>query len=935
MSIFAFEHKTIEKLPSSQASFIKKFLQNDADATGKLRHPSFLSAAETFRDEGGIMVFATKECTPLVSILSKCKLSLTEIQAGLLDIAEGLEFLHNVNKMAHLSVCPQSIFVLPNGRWVLGGLGYSTSLGPDGFCQRSNILDGYDNLRPSDAGSCLGPLPSLRYVAPEVVHGASMGYMAGPKSDGFSLGLVAAELLSIANNNSSGDNNSSVSVLANVSHGDLYGHKAATTTPGVVFNCGWRTQMETSSRNVSPSVCAAVDGLLRMLPDQRVDVTSLISSLKGEHSISLLRRVDRLALGDLDSLETQRLDVELREMDLGCLEKRVLATRILPSLCSAVAQAASGANSIAWEVTGGLIKILKFLLQDSMETSANDDTMWQGAWKALGASLTAKEVPFNVVVLLANELSFIKTISERAVVPVSNKQTSYSSSSSTGSEMNAIHQQLETFLLKILLVPSLSAIALASTKAFILRTTTQRLDQYIPRIIHIIEGEIVKGNTTLKFELASRQRAAVILEEVLKEGIIPSEILPKLVIHPLNVLAMKDIFHRDPLTTCAISKALVALAGHLTDKDKHACIASLIILLSDAELCQSDFKTYVVDALTNLTRQMASERPLASSASQVSFDFPPLSSTSISLPTNKHHATSNAMCMGSKVETTSFASLANGDSFIPPPSASSALTSGEIKTPQRTSLFPSTSGSTLNNNFMNINNSGNSSGAIPTDDFFGSFAMSSASNIKPVSPSSARNQNDLFTNDCIIPPPPTPPSTTASTTITFADKLAKNRAQNKPHVPAAPPSISRNAASSGLNSSSDFFSGLGFNHSDTNNNQMIHSSTQNTTTANSNSTSTNTNSQSLNFTTSSYSYQSADPFGLSGLTAGMPKQQPVSSGFDAFKAFDTINSNPTPSAQNNNFDAFSAFNNLVPNQRGNGLAPAASSQKSDLDMFFK
>jgi len=45
----------------------------------------------------------------------------------LLQLAEGIEFLHQ-NKMIHLSITPENVYLTPTGKWKLGGFQFSTVL---------------------------------------------------------------------------------------------------------------------------------------------------------------------------------------------------------------------------------------------------------------------------------------------------------------------------------------------------------------------------------------------------------------------------------------------------------------------------------------------------------------------------------------------------------------------------------------------------------------------------------------------------------------------------------------------------------------------------------------------------------------------------------------------------------------------------------------
>ena len=82
------------------------------------------------------MAFATEPCfcslanvlgnhenmpTPLPDEFSSYKLFEVEIKYGLMQVAEGLSFLHKDVKMLHRNICPESIIINSNGAWKIAG----------------------------------------------------------------------------------------------------------------------------------------------------------------------------------------------------------------------------------------------------------------------------------------------------------------------------------------------------------------------------------------------------------------------------------------------------------------------------------------------------------------------------------------------------------------------------------------------------------------------------------------------------------------------------------------------------------------------------------------------------------------------------------------------------------------------------------------------
>lgn len=117
------------------------------------------------------------------------KISELEAKHGLLQIADGLTFLHQSAGLVHRSISPRSILVTRSGSWKLAGFGFTVPL--DGQISTRNCFD-YSDRHPSNLGQALHP--SLNYVAPELV-ATGRGVAILPAADVFSLAAVTYELI--------------------------------------------------------------------------------------------------------------------------------------------------------------------------------------------------------------------------------------------------------------------------------------------------------------------------------------------------------------------------------------------------------------------------------------------------------------------------------------------------------------------------------------------------------------------------------------------------------------------------------------------------------------------------------------------------------------------------------------------------------------------
>ncbi|KAH0338727.1 kinase-like protein, partial [Aureobasidium melanogenum] len=230
-SVFVFDKKSLE--PSSSAlgggrgssSSIKRAqeevidrLKKEASSLARLRHPSILELAEPIEEtrNGGLM-FATEQVTvSLAALLAEkddqersgrgagrgsryvvrgndgqdeireLELDELEIQKGLLQIAKGLDFLHQSAKLVHANLTPDAIFVNAKSDWKISGLAFSTPFSDSvssPSLSLSEVLNHDPRLPPSVQ-------LSLDYTSPDFV----LDNNINPSADMFSLGLLIIAL---------------------------------------------------------------------------------------------------------------------------------------------------------------------------------------------------------------------------------------------------------------------------------------------------------------------------------------------------------------------------------------------------------------------------------------------------------------------------------------------------------------------------------------------------------------------------------------------------------------------------------------------------------------------------------------------------------------------------------------------------------------------
>ena len=228
VSVFTFDRKSLDVSNAgfgsraTSATSVRKIqdevverLKKEASSLARLRHPSVLQLVEPIEEtrNGGLM-FATESvlCSLSAALAEKDRSSnpshrsITrsqstdvvtsrlsqdvgidelEIQKGLLQIAKGLEFLHDSAKLVHANLTPDAIIVNAKSDWKISGLSFAGP--PDGAeghqtipqISLSEVL--YHDSRVPESVQL-----DLDYTSPDFVLDANINYLA----DIFSLGLV-------------------------------------------------------------------------------------------------------------------------------------------------------------------------------------------------------------------------------------------------------------------------------------------------------------------------------------------------------------------------------------------------------------------------------------------------------------------------------------------------------------------------------------------------------------------------------------------------------------------------------------------------------------------------------------------------------------------------------------------------------------------------
>ncbi|KAH3681839.1 hypothetical protein WICPIJ_007193, partial [Wickerhamomyces pijperi] len=183
VSIFIFDKKKFEAIlvknnisKKGDKSIITdayEVLRAQVSNLAKFRHPNILTIIEPLEEHKASFIFVTEYLTNCLNSVET--LDDVLIQKGLLQVCQGLKFLHEQAKFIHLAIQPCSIFINENSDWKLGGLGHIQPAELEEY-----FIKQYDPRIPNFINI------AFNYTAPEVV----MDSRISAASDVYSLGAL-------------------------------------------------------------------------------------------------------------------------------------------------------------------------------------------------------------------------------------------------------------------------------------------------------------------------------------------------------------------------------------------------------------------------------------------------------------------------------------------------------------------------------------------------------------------------------------------------------------------------------------------------------------------------------------------------------------------------------------------------------------------------
>ncbi|XP_054844268.1 SCY1-like protein 2 [Eublepharis macularius] len=318
VAVFVFDKKLMDKYQKFERDQIIDSLKRGVQQLTRLRHPRLLTVQHPLEESRDCLAFCTEPVfaslanvlgswdnlpSPVPCDIKEYKLYDVETKYGLLQVSEGLSFLHSSVKMVHGNLTPENIILNKSGAWKIMGFDFCIqSTNPSEQEPKYSCKEWDPNL-PS---LCL---PNPQYLAPEYILSVS----CETASDMYSLGAIT---YAVFNNGKP---------IFEVNKQDIY--KSFSRQLDQLSRLGSNTL-----QNIPEEVREHVKLLLNVAPAVRPDADQMTK-------IPFFDDVGAVTLQYFDSL-FQRDNLQKSQFFKGLpkvlpkLPKRVIVQRILPCLTS-------------------------------------------------------------------------------------------------------------------------------------------------------------------------------------------------------------------------------------------------------------------------------------------------------------------------------------------------------------------------------------------------------------------------------------------------------------------------------------------------------------------------------------------------------------------------------------------------------------------------
>lgn len=384
VSIFTFDKRLVERKPNKQE--IINRLKTEVQNLIRLRHPNLLQILEPMMEDKTTIAWVTEPLEYCLGdllrrphILSNC-LGDTETRLGILDLIQGLSFLHNEARLVHMALCPDNVYISLSGKWKIGGLNFAVTYAQDspGKLENVDIVASAKSFRYQVEVDRIAPL--LHFTSPEIVSKNS----ATPSSDLFSLGCSIYAIYKALSNTSSD------LLLLEIEDFSPAGHM-------------------TACRNVG----RAGNPAFTCLPESFPEVVSKMVSINpvdrgGLHELSVSRTLQTPYVKTIYYLEHLQEKQDAQKMQffkglttiIAKFDKVIMFKRLLPALVNNMQHA-----SLTPFILPSILTILK-----SCEVSK--DMFQSQIWPSIHKLAVGKEIPAQSFYLILSEIDLLVKYTE-------------------------------------------------------------------------------------------------------------------------------------------------------------------------------------------------------------------------------------------------------------------------------------------------------------------------------------------------------------------------------------------------------------------------------------------------------------------------------------------------------------------------------------------
>ncbi|XP_051974260.1 SCY1-like protein 2 [Xyrauchen texanus] len=195
VAVFVFDKKLIDRYQKFEKDQIIDSLKRGVQQLTRLRHPRLLTVQHPLEESRDCLAFCTEPVfaslanvlgqwdnlpSPVPTDIKEYKLYDVETKYGLLQISEGLSFLHSGVKMVHSNLCSENVILNKSGAWKIMGFDFSISSINPSDAEPKYVCKEWDPNLP------LLCLRNPEYVAPEYILSVS----CDAASDMYSLGVL-------------------------------------------------------------------------------------------------------------------------------------------------------------------------------------------------------------------------------------------------------------------------------------------------------------------------------------------------------------------------------------------------------------------------------------------------------------------------------------------------------------------------------------------------------------------------------------------------------------------------------------------------------------------------------------------------------------------------------------------------------------------------